>query len=97
MLKKSNKSTKPPSRLTESKIQASIIDKLKIHGWEVFKIIQSNRNGIPDLMCLRRGRCVFVEVKARGKTSTPLQVYVQNRIRAAGVDVYEANDPGFLI
>jgi Holliday junction resolvase len=70
---------------------------MEAHGWMAIKLIQTNTNGIPDLMCLREGQCVFVEVKAKGKKSSPLQVYVQEKLRNAGVNVFETSNPDFLI
>lgn len=86
-----------PKKLSESLIQSRIINNLERSGWLVVKIIQSNRNGIPDLMCLRRGQCVFVEVKATYNKSSPLQTYMQNKLRDSGVTVIETNNPDFLL
>jgi len=33
-------------------------------GWTVVKLIQTNHNGMPDLMCLKQGKTFFIEVKA---------------------------------
>ena len=47
----------------ESIIQREIIVHLERDGWYVIKLIQTNKNGIPDLLCIRDGKCMFVEVK----------------------------------
>lgn len=93
MQKISSKNTK----LSESEIQSKLIKNIEDRGWMVVKLIQTNTNGIPDLLCLRAGKCVFVEVKKNGKKSSPLQVYVQERLRNAGVNVFETSNPDFLI
>ena len=46
----------------ESIIQREIIIHLEHDGWYVVKLIQTNKNGIPDLLCIRDGKCMFVEV-----------------------------------
>ena len=33
----------------------------------------TNKNGIPDLMAVRDGKCIFVEVKRAKQTAKPLQ------------------------
>jgi Holliday junction resolvase len=49
--------------MLESQIQAKIIKRYQSEGWIVVKLIKTNTNGIPDLMCLRNGETIFIEVK----------------------------------
>jgi Holliday junction resolvase len=63
----------------ESKIQAKIKARFENAGWIVVKLIQTNCNGIPDLMCLKGGKTVFVEVKQPGKKPTELQQFRYER------------------
>lgn len=49
--------------MTEQKLQTKIKNKLQQEGWEVVKLIKTSWNGIPDLMCLRKGETMFIEVK----------------------------------
>lgn len=60
--------------MTEQQIQKKIIDKYTAEGWYVIKLIKTNKNGIPDLLCLKSNEVpLFIEVKTyKGKTS-PLQ------------------------
>ncbi len=60
--------------MTEQQIQKKIIDKYTAEGWYVIKLIKTNKNGIPDLLCLKSTEVpLFIEVKTdKGKTS-PLQ------------------------
>ena len=61
--------------MRESQIQSQIIHWLEKEGWLVVKIIQTNKNGWPDLQLHKFGVTVFVEVKSeRGKVSE-LQKY----------------------
>ena len=54
----------------ESKIQKEVIDKMEAQGFFVIKLIKTNKNGIPDLLCMRKDEYFFIEVKsAKGKLS----------------------------
>lgn len=84
--------------MSESEIQTKIIKHHTASGWMVTKIIQTTRNGFPDLMLLKNGQCVFVEVKRnRSNKSTPLQRYVQGQLKSAGFDTFETCDPDFFL
>jgi len=72
----------------ESKIQASIKARFERAGWMVIKLIQTNCNGIPDLMCLNNGKTVFVEVKQPGCEPTELQKYRHAELRQQGFQVH---------
>ena len=43
--------------MTEQQIQKKIIDKYENDGWFVLKLIKTNKNGIPDLICLKSKQC----------------------------------------
>lgn len=60
---------------SESCVQRDIIMYMERCGWYVVKLIQTNKNGIPDLMAVRDGKCIFVEVKRAKQTAKPLQNY----------------------
>jgi len=49
--------------MLESKIQAKIIKRFTDEGYFVIKLIKTNKNGIPDLMILKDGKTIFIEVK----------------------------------
>lgn len=49
--------------MLESKIQAKIIKRYTDQGYFVVKLIKTSKNGIPDLMVLKDGKVLFVEVK----------------------------------
>jgi Holliday junction resolvase len=59
--------------MMESQLQAQITKRLKDNGWFVTKLIQTSTNGIPDLMAIRKGVVIFLEVKREGKKASPLQ------------------------
>jgi len=62
--------------MKESQLQTQIKNRLTKHGWLVVKIISSSMNGIPDLMCIRKGVVMFLEIKTDVGVVAPLQEYV---------------------
>lgn len=75
----------------ESTITKSIQKRAKERGWWVMKVAGGafQRPGIPDLLCVKRGRAVFLEVKQPGKKATPLQAHVIQELRSVGGAVAE--------
>jgi hypothetical protein len=75
----------------ESSITKSIVDSAKKRGWWTFKIAGGPMQtaGIPDLLCVRGGLAVFLEVKQPGKKPTPLQEQRMVEIREIGGAVAE--------
>jgi Holliday junction resolvase len=71
--------------MKESIVQSKIISQLEAWGWYVVKLIQTNTNGIPDLMAMRNGKVVFIEVKRQGEYPGALQKHRMNEINAKGV------------
>lgn len=71
--------------MNESFIQRQIIVKLESWGWMVVKLIQTNTNGIPDLMAMKNGKVVFIEVKREGEEPAPLQKHRLNQINDKGI------------
>lgn len=68
----------------ESKIQRKIIERYETEGYLVVKINLCNKPGFPDLMMLKDGKAIFVEVKQPGKKPRPLQEYRLEELRKAG-------------
>lgn len=56
------------------------------------KLIQTNKNGIPDLLALKKGVVIFLEVKRKDKKPTPLQTYLHDELMKCGVAVYVVTD-----
>jgi Holliday junction resolvase len=73
--------------MLESKIQSNITKRYEKEGWIVIKLIKTTMNGIPDLMCLRNGETLFIEVKRPGKEPGPLQQFRHEELRKQGFDV----------
>jgi hypothetical protein len=81
----------------ESKIQANIKARFERAGWIVVKLIQTNFNGIPDLMCLKNGQTVFVEVKQPGREPTDLQRFRHTQLIQSGFQVFTLTSEKDLI
>jgi len=59
-----------------SKHQTKIINQYKAKGWYVINLIKTNKNGIPDLLCLKDGeKPLFIECKELKDTLKPLQKF----------------------
>jgi hypothetical protein len=59
----------------EKTIQRDVVAYLEIDGWYVIKLIQTTKNGIPDLLCLKNGITMFIEVKRPNGVLSDLQKY----------------------
>lgn len=70
--------------MKESTIQSKIAKRLRENGWLVTKLIQTSMNGIPDLMAIRKGDVIFLEVKKPGEEPSELQKYVIDNLQKAG-------------
>lgn len=79
--------------MNESAIEGYLRDRVKALGGMAYKFVSPGNAGVPDrLVLLPDGRVVFVETKASGKKSTPLQGVQQRRIRTLGFPVYAEID-----
>lgn len=74
-------------RPLESTVQANIIKRYEAEGFYVIKLILTNKSGIPDLLCLKDGKVVFIEVKRPGEKPRALQEYRINELRDMGFEV----------
>jgi Holliday junction resolvase len=59
--------------MLESKIQTKIKKKLEEKGYLVIKLIKTSCNGIPDLIALKDGKTIFIEVKQPSGVLSELQ------------------------
>jgi len=74
--------------MRESQIQSQIIHWLEKEGWLVVKIIQTNKNGWPDLQIHKFGITIFVEVKSEHGVVSELQHYRHKQLKDAGFFVF---------
>jgi Holliday junction resolvase len=82
--------------MLEQARQKKISDRLKKEGWIVVKLIKTTMNGIPDLMALRNGETLFVEVKQPKGKLAPIQELRIQELKEQGFRVevwidYEIN------
>lgn len=70
--------------MKESDIQEKIKRELVRRGWIVTKLIQTTTNGIPDLLAMKNGTAIFIEVKRPGQKPTELQKYRHRELRDNG-------------
>jgi len=71
----------------EARIRRAVAQYLAVGGWFVFPVVQSalSYKGIADLVAIRGGRVVFVEVKtATGRLSAAQEAFGEDVRRAGG-------------
>lgn len=74
--------------MTEQQIQKKIIDRYTANGWYVIKLIKTNKNGIPDLLCLKENeKPLFIEVKTEKGVLSKLQEYRIKELTEKSFDV----------
>ena len=74
--------------MREAEIQHQIIKTLEDAGWLVVKIIQTNRNGWPDLQIHKNGFTYFIEVKSENGKVSELQKYRHKQLEKQGFRVF---------
>lgn len=74
--------------IKESEVQRKIILQLEKRGWIAVKLIQTTMNGIPDLMALKCGKTVFIEVKTDKGVTSELQKFRHEKLRSQGFTVH---------
>lgn len=73
--------------MLESEYQKKVIEKYEALGYYAIKLFKTNKNGIPDLLLLKKDDVIFVEVKAKKTTHAPLQKYRASELKAHGFTV----------
>lgn len=78
--------------MREKVIEAALVKRVEDLGGLCEKFVSPGRRSVPDrLVTLPGGRVVFVEIKAPGKKTTPLQDRDHKRRMALGCTVYVIN------
>ena len=72
--------------MLESKIQTKIKKKLEEKGYLVIKLIKTSCNGIADLMALKDGKVIFIEVKQPTGVLSELQKLRIKQLTDLGFD-----------
>ena len=79
--------------MSESALERRLTHEIRALGALCIKLTSPGFAGVPDrLVLLPGGVCVFVEMKAPGKTERPRQVYVQRVLRGLGFTVFGSVD-----
>jgi hypothetical protein len=75
--------------MREKVVETYLRNRAKAMGGKAYKFVSPGNDGVPDRMvCLPGGVVFFIETKAPGKVSTPLQRFQQKQMRELGLDVY---------
>ena len=82
-----NNTTQTDTRL-EREIQAAIIKRMERDGWYVIKLIQTNKNGIPDLLCHQGGNTIYIEVKRQEGYLSKLQEHRIQELKRNGIAAF---------
>jgi Holliday junction resolvase len=71
--------------MTEQQIQTKIINTLRKNGWYVNKLISTSLKGVPDLICHKNGKTVYIEVKRPGQKPRILQQFRMNELHSFSI------------
>lgn len=72
----------------ETDLQSEIIEHAHRRGWFCQKVKFDGRRGCPDVMAIRSGRTVWIEVKREGEDLRRQQGIVAREMREHGAEVY---------
>ena len=78
--------------MLESELKRKGTKLLESWGWMVIHLIQTNQNGIPDTLCLKNGRAIFIEWKQPGKSPRELQTYRIRKLQEQGFKTFVVTD-----
>ena len=73
--------------MLESKIQTKIKKKLEQEGYLVIKLIKTSCNGVPDILALKNGNAIFIEVKQPTGVLSELQKLRIKQLKGLGFEV----------
>lgn len=75
--------------MRESEIEQHLVDTVQFLGGEIRKVQWIGRNGAPDrLVMLPEGRLLWIELKAPGKTPSPVQLREHAKMARCGQHVH---------
>jgi hypothetical protein len=78
--------------MLESALKRKSTGLLESWGWMVIHLIQTNTNGIPDTLILRKSEIFFIEFKQPGKAPRELQVYRIRKLQEQGFKTFVVTD-----
>lgn len=80
-----------PIEVIESMVQSQIIKAALSRGWFCIKITSPSVRGIPDVVAVRAGRTVWIEVKRQGEEARRQQKLRAKEMREHGAEVFEVD------
>jgi len=75
----------------EKEIQTDLLEYLEYIGAWTVKTIESNKRGVPDIICCLGGRFVAIEVKRKGKAPRVIQSHQIKKVEEAGGIAFSAS------
>lgn len=75
-----------------SNFQKKVKKEYEKKGYTVLKVMKMSANGYPDLMCLKDGVSIFIEVKEKNDTLKELQKYRIDQLRLMGFEAFCLKD-----
>ena len=79
--------------MSESKFEQRTSKRLEARGWMAVKLMQTNKNGIPDRMYLRDGQIFFIEFKSAIGRLSEVQNYRIKELRDKHFHVFIFKEP----
>lgn len=77
----------------EKHLEHALTRAVKTVGGICWKLTCPGTTGVPDRICLKAGRAVFVELKSPGKKPRPIQSRRIAQLRAQGFPVFVIDHP----
>ncbi|QOQ39382.1 VRR-NUC domain-containing protein [Trueperella pecoris] len=74
--------------MNEHHIEQHLKQAVEAVGGLCWKFTSPGTAGVPDRICIYRGRLIFVELKAPGRLPRPIQHRRIQQLRDHGIDVY---------
>lgn len=74
--------------MREKDIEAAIVKAARFSDWVSWKLSSPSLRGVPDRMFFKKGRVVFIEVKAPTGVLSALQCEMLNLLRREGLEAH---------
>lgn len=79
--------------MQEQHLEHTLKTAVETDGGLCWKLTSPGTTGVPDRICLKAGRAVFVEVKAPARKPRPIQNRRIAQLRAQGFPVFVIDSP----
>lgn len=66
--------------MREAYLERKLAEAVRKDGGLCWKFVSPQNAGVPDRICIKNGRTVFVEVKRPGEKPRPLQLVMHRRL-----------------